>query len=398
MATFARRTPAFSFQMNFNFKKILADSLAAGHFQKMTLSRPIGQAEGLKNLLFRPVLIKKREKIQATFRFSTRDEFKNWSADELLDLIEKDLGTGWLNADLLLADREVHFQTMKNGHGKLTEKKLAAATETKPKPASHDHEKTRLLDPASPWLAALGIASGQGEILKSSQDKWRQINKFLEIVQSLLKQARPVAGKPFRVADMGSGKGYLTFALYDFLKNTLGLDAQVTGVELRGGLVDFCNQTAQSVGFQQLKFEKEDIAAFQPGPLDLLIALHACDTATDLAIASGLRSEARAIVVAPCCHKQVRRDMAAKNELAPILKNGILEERQAEILTDGIRALLLEKEGYRTQVFEFISTEHTAKNVMITAVRAKPNPSAAAQIDALKSAFGLERHFLETLI
>lgn len=290
---------------------------------------------------------------------------------------------------------------MKNGTGKLTEKKLSTApsnADHQPSAIHHDHEKKRLLDPRSAWLVPLGIANQQGEILKSAQDKWRQINKFLEIIESLVRQDLPDENHVFRAADMGSGKGYLTFALYDFLKNKLGIDAQITGIELRPGLVEFCNKTAQQVGFQGLAFISQDIKTWQTEPLDLLIALHACDTATDLAIAGGLRARAKMIVVAPCCHKQVRRDMATKNELAPILKNGILEERQAEILTDGIRALLLESQGYRTQVFEFISTEHTTKNVMITAVKGRKNAAALGQVAALKTAFGLEKHFLETLL
>lgn len=202
---------------------------------------------------------------------------------------------------------------------------------------------------------------------------------------------------------MGSGKGYLTFALYDFLTNHLGMQPQVTGIELRQNLVDFCNQTARDAGFAGLHFVAQDIADYRPDRLDMLIALHACDTATDLALAKGIHARAGIVVAAPCCHKQIRRDMAARNELAPVLRHGILEERQAEIVTDGIRALLLEANGYKTSVFEFISTEHTAKNVMITAVAGGEKSSgkkaaALEKVAALKAGFGVKEHFLEKLL
>ncbi|MBK9337914.1 MAG: SAM-dependent methyltransferase [Lewinellaceae bacterium] len=258
-----------------------------------------------------------------------------------------------------------------------------------------------MLDPAAPWLHALGITSKQGQVLPTAQDKWKQINKYLEIIESLLR-THPLPPDA-HIADMGSGKGYLTFALYDFLTNHLGLRPQVTGIELRQNLVDFCNQTARAADFAGLHFVAQDIAEYQPKRLDMLIALHACDTATDLALATGIHAQAGIVVAAPCCHKQIRRDMDTHNELAPILRHGILEERQAEIVTDGIRALLLEANGYKTNVFEFVSTEHTAKNVMITAIGdtrsdARKKAAALEKVAALKTGFGIGEHYLERLL
>ena len=250
-----------------------------------------------------------------------------------------------------------------------------------------------------------GITNACGEVLANAQDKWRQINKYLEIIQNLLSES-PLPNDP-HIADMGSGKGYLTFALYDFLKNTQGLNPQITGIELRPKLVDLCNKTALESNFEGLRFEAQNISEYHPERLDMLIALHACDTATDLALAAGIHNKAKIIVAAPCCHKQIRKEMAAQNELAPVLRFGILEERQAEIVTDGIRALLLEAEGYQTKVFEFVSTEHTAKNVMITAISPQ-NARASAQelrrqkaleqVLALKTGFGIKKHYLEGLL
>ena len=161
----------------------------------------------------------------------------------------------------------------------------------------------------------------------------------------------------------------------------------------------FCNSLAEELQYTGLHFIAEDINDYQPERLDMLIALHACDTATDLAIAKGIRGGAQIIIVAPCCHKQIRGQMSCQTTLQPILKHGILEERQAELLTDGIRSLLLEAHGYQARVFEFISTEHTAKNLMITGIkRGKASVEALEKVQSIKQAYGIEFHYLEKLL
>jgi SAM-dependent methyltransferase len=368
---------------------------------KCTLSKPTSAApEDLKNVYLRPVQLKKGLFVAFNFRYKTRDEAKNFDLDEAIQRIQAMLGKEFLNADLLTPDRDYNLSFSKNGEPVFFSKKASHAGTPD---TAHDRPKHRLLDPAAPWLHALGVANAKGQVLADAQDKWRQINKYLEIIESLLRECPlPLDA---HIADMGSGKGYLTFALYDFLKNKMSMAPQITGIELRPELVEFCNKTAQDAGFQGLKFISQDISEFRPERLDMLIALHACDTATDLALAAGIHNKAKIIVVAPCCHKQIRKEMQARNELAPLLRHGILEERQAEIVTDGIRALLLEAEGYETRVFEFISTEHTAKNVMITAtvndkrLKAKDQkPKALEKVAALKAGFGFQEHYLEKLL
>lgn len=307
------------------------------------------------------------------------------------------LGSMFLNASLLTTSRDLTLKIKTDGDARLTEN---AASQVQAPARTHDREKNRLIDPAAPWLRMLGITGSSGEVLAHSQDKWRQINKYLEIVGALLRETRFPADA--HIADMGSGKGYLTFALYDYMRNSLGMKPIITGIELRQPLVDTCNQTARESGFDGLSFMAEDIRQYTPERLEMLIALHACDTATDLALAAGIRNNARIIVAAPCCHKQIRRDMAPKNEMTPVLRHGILNERLAEIITDGIRALLLESEGYQTKVFEFISAEHTAKNVMITAVMGKQDNNkrqkALVEVKAIKESYGITVHELEKLL
>lgn len=334
------------------------------------------------------------------YRYQTRDEVKNYTPDEAITQLETLLGNKLLNADLFTTEYDINLQFGKNGVPALTRRKPSQAESPD---TAHNREKHRLLDPTDPWLHLLGITNARGEVLATAQDKWRQINKYLEIIESLVRE-HPLPNEA-HLADMGSGKGYLTFALYDFLTTRLGVSVQVTGIELRPKLVEFCQKTAQQVGFQHLNFIAQDINTYSPERLDMLIALHACDTATDMAIAAGIRQQAEIIVVAPCCHKQIRKEMDTHNELAPVLRHGILEERQAEILTDGIRSLLLEANGYKTAVFEFISTEHTAKNVMITAVYNKRQAAdirrreeTLTKVAALKSGFGISTHFLEKLL
>lgn len=368
-----------------------------GKLLKCTLSRPSANApDDLKNIYIRPVQLKKGMMLAFTYRFKTRDEVKNYDLETATAFLSEQAGTGWLHLDLFGVEQDLTLTFNKSGQDNLrtTPHAQREAVDT-----AHNRTKIRLLDPASPWLHALGISNAKGEILPTAQDKWRQINKYLETIAALLRE-KPLPSSPV-IADMGSGKGYLTFALYDFLKNHAGLNPHITGIELRQNLVDFCNDVAVKVGFQGLDFIAKDIADFQPERLDMLIALHACDTATDLALATGIRLDAPIIVAAPCCHKQIRREMAARNEMAPLLRHGILLERQAEMLTDGIRALLLESEGYQTKVFEFISTEHTPKNVMITAVRQEgktDREAALHQVDALKNSFGIREHYLEKLL
>jgi SAM-dependent methyltransferase len=236
-------------------------------------------------------------------------------------------------------------------------------------------------------------------VLKSAQDKYRQINSFIEILSSHLDKLPD--GRPIRVIDMGSGKGYLTFALYDYLVSELGREARVTGVELRPELVAQCNQVARDSGLTGLDFEAGSIASFDCGAADAVIALHACDTATDDAIAKGIAAQAQLIVVAPCCHKQIRREIEAQGPAGDfdfMLKHGIFVERQAEMVTDAIRALVLEHFGYTAKVFDFVPDAHTPKNVLIVGDRrpdGRGDRHALERLNQAKRLFGVAEHYLE---
>ena len=199
---------------------------------------------------------------------------------------------------------------------------------------------------------------------------------------------------------MGSVKGYLTFALYDYLKSTLKLNIKVTGIELRPELVEYCNTTAKKCGYENLKFMCQPIQEFEQDKIDILIALHACDTATDDAIAKGIIAKSQLIICAPCCHKKIRQQVKGKEQESPLLKYGIFKERQFEMVTDTIRALIMEEHQYQSKIFEFVSNEHTRKNIMLVGMKSdsKNENLAQTKIKRIKQEFQIEEHYLETLV
>jgi Methyltransferase domain len=402
------------------FLENIIQSIDNQSFIKLTLSKYVGSGD-LKNVYVRLVEIKKQMKLSFTYRYQTRDEVKNYDiivdernsekGGEGVTLLKDFLGKSFLNGELFLKEKNILIQFDKKGDNPKIfikeNKKISPNTVEVRNPdvfgkgpiTKHDHEKYRLISPKSLYLNALDITTKDGVVKNDSQHKFRQINKYVEIIEALLAE-KPLPNDAV-IADFGSGKGYLTFALYDHLTFNKKMTPSVFGFELRENLVKNSNAIAAQNDFNNLKFIAQDINEYKTERLDMLIALHACDIATDIAIAKGIQAGAEIIVVAPCCHKQIRnalRESKVVNEMTPLLKNGILEERQAELLTDGMRALLMEAHGYKTKVFEFISTEHTPKNVMIVGIKGKPKKEALLQIDALKKHYGISHHYLETLL
>lgn len=379
------------------FLDFLKDSFEKNNLSRVTLSKVRKKDYELKNVFIRPVIIGNEKMLSFIYRHQTRDITKNSTISESTEKINNLLAEHFLQANLFSS--EADLQLMISKKGKATLKRLKPSSPVV-MPFSHDKIKKRLITPDGKiYLRELGITNAQFEVIPSMNSKFKQINRFIEIISSELPEKS--GGELFRVVDMGSGKGYLTFALYDYLVNTLGYDAGIVGVELRKELVDQCNRIARQAGFSGLQFQENNIHDFQPGSPDMLIALHACDTATDDAIFKGITAQAKYIIVAPCCHKQVRKAMHPDKVLNPVLRHGIYLERQAELLTDGIRGLILEKYGYKVKTIEFISTEHTPKNVMIIAVKTGKfvdKDTFDDKILQIKKTFGIEYHHLEQLM
>lgn len=366
---------------------------------KITLGNRRNKSADLKNVFIKPVLIKNILKLSFVYRYPKKDITRNFDVKESIVLIEKMLQNEFYNADIFTSENDFHLASQKNNEAKIVSK--APSLKSTAKTLQHDKEKVRIIQTANAsYLKELGITTAEGIVKKEKQDKYKQINRYVEIIDGIIKDLQ--FNESLQVVDMGSGKGYLTFALYDYLVNKLHRDASVTGIELREELVTKCNDIANAAGYTQLAFKSGTIENALLSNTDILIALHACDTATDEAIFSGIKVNAKVIICAPCCHKEIRKQMAPENELKSITKHGILLERQAEITTDAIRALLLEAHGYKTRVFEFIATEHTPKNVLIVGVKQeKPVNTKQFFLDkvaGLKLLFGIQSHYLETLI
>jgi len=372
-------------------------------FVKLSLGNYKGDEPNLKNIYAKLVLIKRELKISFTMRYKTKDITQNMSINDGILYIQQQLSQSNFNAATLFTQAEnIILQFNKNGKWLL---KTEKNTTTKPNTLLHDHQKDRKVGNTSKkYLKELKLTDENGNVYKNAQDKWKQINHYIELLSTELKNLPQK--ECLKIVDMGAGKGYLTFALHDYLTNELGYKTSTEGIEYRDDLVKLCNQIAINANFHDFKFTQGTIEDYQPkSDIDVLIALHACDTATDDAIYKGIKHNAELIIVAPCCHKQIRRQLEkvkAKNDLDFMTKYGIFLERHAEMLTDSIRALVLEYNGYQTKVMQFISDAHTPKNVMIIGIKKsiseEKQKEIAEKIQSIKNYFGIEYQYLEKIM
>ena len=379
----------------------LKESFNNNTFVKISLANYKGSEPDLKKLFTKKIRIKDEEKLSFTYRYKTRDIVKNYSFNEGLEIIANYLQTGFNAATLFTIKADFIYE---NFNDKKFVFRQSKASITKLPSLEHDRKKERKITVSDDkkYLYLLDITDANGKVLAKSQNKYKQLNHYIEILSSILSNLKTDSG--LKIVDMGSGKGYLTFALYDYLTNQLKLKADITGVEFRPELVELCNKIAIESGYSNLNFVEGEIQNFAIEKTHIIIALHACDTATDDAIAKGINTNAQLIVTAPCCQHQIRKQMEqtnAENLLSPIIKHGIFLERQAELLTDGIRALVLEYFGYKTKVVEFIADAHTHKNVMIIAEKSNQKVDKVnilKQINKLKTEFGISFFELEKML
>jgi hypothetical protein len=411
------------------FFDALRDSLAGETFVRLVLSKPAAAEAGdLQRVSARRLELRGDDCLQLLYRHATKDITKNPPVAEACDAIDALTGRMFHHAHLFTATHEWQLMLSRKGRWAMHRSRVAAAGAASPAEAvedavavapgtdassagTHDRQKQRWLELSTPFLAALGVTDGHGRLVPSMARKWKQINKFVEVMAHALERAGVGPDQPLNIVDFGAGKGYLTFALHSWLARQAGgrgraLD--VVGVELREDLVRLCNDAVARCGLEGLRFECGDVGSFVPERLDVMIALHACDTATDHAMHVGIRGGARIIMCSPCCHKQVRPQMLLPDLLAPMLRHGIHLGQQAEMVTDALRALLLEANGYDAQVFEFVALEHTSKNKMVLAVRRPGDAGAAAerarreaamrQVGEIKAFYGVKEQCLETLL
>ena len=381
-----------------NFLSALGESLSADSFVKLTLSNYKGAERHAQRITARVIETKRGRQLSFQVRNGTRETVENHELREAVGAVQRSLDSGFRSAHLFTTASDFQLTVGKKSSRLVSGKPTFTLAPSK----AHDREKVTLIDPNAYYLKALGITNDLGEVRSQQRDKWRQIVKYLEVLRDLFERSELQYRNKLRIVDMGSGKGYLTFAAYDYFSNARGLQVEMTGVEARQELVDLCNQIAASAGYDGLHFTLGTIVDTDIGKPDILIALHACDTATDDALFKGISADAEIIVAAPCCHKEIRRQMKPPDVLKDILKYGSMAEREAETITDGLRAMLLERSGYATKVFEFVPTEHTPKNNMIVGVRNRLRPIDAEhltrQIKDVKAFYGVEEQRLENLL
>ncbi|WP_111860306.1 class I SAM-dependent methyltransferase [Acinetobacter sp. CFCC 10889] len=378
------------------FINAVQQAIETQSFERLILSQYKGELEQLEKMTFRVISLQNQTMMSCLYRYKTQDVTKNYPMDDCFEVMQQ-LFMQCKQANLFSHEQEIQLKKNKK-------KALLSYSKVAPQKSNlneqHDRVKQRYVEQESYFLQPLGITDAKAQIIPSMARKWKQINKFVEIFSGALEKIEQPK-QALHVVDFGSGKGYLTFALYDYLAKHK-VQPQVTGVELNPKMVEFCQKVATQSDFQHLDFFQGDVRTYAPEKLDVMIALHACDVATDFAIHTGIRLNAQMIMCAPCCHKELRPQLKSPTVLAPMLQFGIHAGQQAEMLTDTIRALLLNAYGYDTKVFEFVALEHTSKNKMILATKRKnfttPDEQVLAQIAALKQMYGIQQHSLELLL
>ena len=373
-----------------SFIQHIKNSLEQSIFVRLTLSRPVNKENDIKKVIVRLIKIKELDHLSFTLRHSTKDITKNFSVDDGVLEVQSFLEDIFQNARLFTIQSDYLFEKKKN---------KIRISETSPEftelpDSTHDRQKELVVKPENKdFLTHLGLTDKHGKVLAKSQDKFKQINQYI----SLLKPRLQVLEKKDEIyaADMGSGKGYLTFALFDYLKTTFNTTINMTGVEMREDMVKLCTDVAEKCQMTGLKFEQSTIQQYPLPKIDMLVALHACDTATDEALAKGITAGASVIVVAPCCQKQIRREIEGsktKHSLEFITRHGIYMERMSEMITDAMRVMYLEYSDYKVSVSEFISDAHTHKNIMIVAEKGKTSEerkeAITNEIREIKNTYG----------
>jgi protein-L-isoaspartate O-methyltransferase len=404
------------------FLLVAERSILEGTFTKAVLAKPRTGTD-VERVTARLVSVRGENVLSCVYSQPTKDITKNIPIADVRATFRGLLQASFLRGHLLSANENFDLSISKKGKAVLHQVKvsapakgLATSAENSLDPVDepvqvaevvapgHDRVKQRFVDVNRQYLVDLGVTLEDGRVVPAMARKWKQINKFVETLDDALKVSALRKSGSVRVVDFGAGKGYLTFALHDHLQNTLGKIATVTGVELRDSLVVEANDIASKNNTEGLQFVCGDIATVATeGSVDVMVALHACDVATDMAIHRGITAGASIIVCSPCCHKDVRRQMQSPEVLQPLLQFGVHLGQEADMVTDTIRALLLEANGYDTKVFEFVGLEHSGKNKMILGVaRMQPDPARAeqalAQVAALKKFYSISHQRLETLL
>lgn len=346
-------------------KNILEEQLNADLAQ-IIISNPRRAALAQK-VKIRPVLLKDTLNFQITEYKGKQVFHENLEKPAATQYIIRQMENSFGQMVLESAAKTVNVLVSKKGT--VTIKQKVQQKEIKPKELSHNRKKRYILEEgtAVPFLVDLGVQTKEGKIVNSRYDKFRQINRFLEFIQDIVENLPK--GREITIVDFGCGKSYLTFAMYHYLKVMKGFDIRVIGLDLKEDVIAYCNELKEKYGYEKMTFTTGDIASYTGvDAVDMVVTLHACDTATDYALEKAVKWGASVILSVPCCQHELNCQMK-NEELSAVLKYGLLKERIAALVTDGLRAEMLEQCGYDTQVLEFIDMEHTPKNILIRGVK-----------------------------
>ena len=345
-----------------NIRELCREQLGKELYQ-IIISNP-KEKEGISKIKIRPILMKEELLFQISEWKENQIFHKNLKKEETIDRIIEYLEEF---RQMELTSQTVQATALISKKGKITLKKKVSKSDKKID-LSHNKAKRYILSETEmvPFLVDLGVQTKEGKIVKSHYDKFRQINRYLEFIQDIM----PILPKDrqINIIDFGCGKSYLTFALYYYMKILCNRDIKVIGLDLKEKVIEDCNYLSQKYGYENLNFVTGDVSTYSgEGKVDMVVTLHACDTATDYALAKAVEWGAKVIFSVPCCQHELNRKIECE-ALSPILKYGLIKERMAALITDAIRANLLEEQGYQVQVMEFIDMEHTPKNILIRAV------------------------------
>jgi SAM-dependent methyltransferase len=341
----------------------LCAAIDSGRLVKIIFAGKRKKSLEYRKITLRPVVIKGEYMMQAEFHYDKKVTHMNIPYYGALEFAERTIAEDFKQADILTETEDIQILASKPDKPRITRRPASR----KSGELSHDRKKKYILEDgvACDFLTELGVMSPEGRVYKKHYSKFRQINRYLEIADSCFEYL-PEEGR-LRIIDFGCGKSYLTFALYHYLRLVKGRDVEIIGLDLKKDVIEFCSRTAQKLGYDNLKFLTGDIADYESDGADMVVTLHACDTATDYALINAVKWHSKVILSVPCCQhelfSQIKSDV---DEL--MLKHGIIRDKFTELLTDALRGLKLEAAGYEVAMTEFTSLEHTAKNIMIKAV------------------------------
>lgn len=370
--------------------QILCGAFDSGKLIKVIFAGKRKKSIEYKKVTLRPVSIKGEYMYQAEFHYDKKVTHQNIPYDEGIDFACELIENEFKQVNILTETEDIQILASKPEKPKITRQ----AAQRKAGDISHDKKKQYIIEDGKPceFLIELGVMSPEGKVFKKHYSKFRQINRYLEIADDSF-DALPKEGR-LRIIDFGCGKSYLTFALYYYLKLVKGRDVDIIGLDLKEDVIRFCNETAKKLGYNELTFLTGDIADFVSTGADMVVTLHACDTATDFALINAVKWHSKVILSVPCCQHELFSQIESDIN-QPMLKHGIIKDKFTELLTNSLRGLKLEAAGYDVNMIEFTSLEHTAKNVMIKAVmpereNASAKEKASQEYEALKKFYNVK--------